>query len=143
MEHRFELFADYFQFYLQDDDIRYGDLSNAWDEAAVEKMLALGPHTIGVGTVRNMTVPVTVVIVETMPDVAGSGFQRVNRCDINIATGCLVIAGCTDNWLECPRIELEPGVYDALVGYKGLDTLSDDGLEGNDSYHVFLWPTRD
>ena len=28
MEHRFELFADYFQFYLQDDgDVRIGDLA--------------------------------------------------------------------------------------------------------------------
>ena len=67
MEHRFEIFADHFQLYLQDNDIRFGDLSEAWTDEAVEKMLALGPHVIGVGTARNMTVPVTVRICKARP----------------------------------------------------------------------------
>lgn len=140
MEHRFEIFADYFQFYLQDDDIRHGDLSDAWTEAgAVETMLALGPHVIGVGTVRNMTVPVTVRMCEARPDIGEAGFDRVNACAIEIETGRLVIAGCTDYFPDATRIAVEPGTYDVLIGYKGLDTLSKNGLEGDDSYHIFLW----
>jgi hypothetical protein len=139
MEHRFEIFADYFQFYLQDDDMRFGDLSNAWTDKAVERLLAVGPHVIGVGTARNMTVPVVVRTCEARPHIGDAGFERVNECTIQIDTGHLVIAGCTDYFPDAARIELRPGTYNALIGYIGLDTLSEDGLEGDDSYHVFLW----
>jgi hypothetical protein len=50
MEQRFEIFADYFQFYLQDDDMCFGQQSQDWSEAAVQRMLVTGPHLIGVGT---------------------------------------------------------------------------------------------
>jgi hypothetical protein len=120
-------------------DIRFGNLSEAWTDEAVEKMLALGPHVIGVGTARNMTVPVTVSICEARPDSGDAGFERVSECMIQIDTGRLVIAGCTDYFPDAARIEVEPGTYNALIGYKGLGTLSEDGLDGNDSYHIFLW----
>jgi hypothetical protein len=58
---------------------------------------------------------------------------------IQIDTGRLVIAGCTDYFPDAARIEVEPGTYNALIGYKGLGTLSEDGLDGDDSYHIFLW----
>ena len=35
------LFADYHQFYIQDDDDRFGDLSEAWTEEATNKLLAV------------------------------------------------------------------------------------------------------
>jgi hypothetical protein len=140
MERRFEIFADYFQFYLQDDDMRFGEQPQEWSEAAIERMLVTGPHLIGVGTARNMTVPVTVRICGARPDIGDAGFERVNECMIQIDTGRLVIAGCTDYFPNAVRIALEPGTYGALIGYKGLGTLSEDGLDGDDSYHIFLWP---
>jgi hypothetical protein len=57
----FKLFADYFQFYLQDERAG-GDLSESWTQEAVDRLLATAPGTIGVGTVRNMDVPVVVEI---------------------------------------------------------------------------------
>ena len=56
---QYDIFADYHQFYLQDDDQTFGDLSEAWTEEATERLLAVAPHVIGVGTVRNTTVPVS------------------------------------------------------------------------------------
>jgi hypothetical protein len=38
MEHRFEIFADYSQFYLQDDDERFGQ-AQGWSDEAIETML--------------------------------------------------------------------------------------------------------
>lgn len=111
MEHRFETFADSFQLYLQDDDIRFGDLSEAWTDEAVEKMLALGPHVIGVGTARDMTMPVTVSICEARPNIGDAGFERINECAIQIDTGRLVIAGCTDHFPDAARIAVAPGTY--------------------------------
>ena len=51
------LFADYFQFYIQDEAAK-GDLSEAWSEEATDRLLAIAPGTIGIGTVRNMEVPI-------------------------------------------------------------------------------------
>jgi len=63
---RFNLFADYFQFYLQD-EAASGDLSAAWTEEAVARLLAVAPGTVGIGTVRNMEVPVSLEIFASAP----------------------------------------------------------------------------
>ena len=54
------LFADYFQFYIQDEAVT-GDLSKAWNEETTSRLLAMAPGTIGIGT----DVPVTVEILTT------------------------------------------------------------------------------
>jgi len=51
-----------------------------------------------------------------------------------------VIAGCTDYFPDAMRIPVPPAVYRVRVSYGGLDTLSDDGLEGDDHYRLQLWP---
>ena len=89
--------------------MQFGDLSTDWTDEAVEKLLALGPHVIGIGTARNMTVPVTVRICEARSDIGDVGSERVNECTIQIDNGRLVIAGCTDYLPDAARIELEPG----------------------------------
>jgi hypothetical protein len=86
-----------------------------------------------------MTVPVVLRIYEDRPDIGDAGFARVNECTIDIETGRLVIAGCSDHFPDAVRIGLECGTYNALIGYKGLDYLSEDGLDGGDSYHIYLW----
>jgi hypothetical protein len=137
MEHHFKLFADYSQFYLQDDDARYGELN--WPQEAFERMLALGPHVIGIRTTRSMAVRVTLRVCETRPDVGDAGFERVNECAIDINSGRLVIAGCTDYFPDAARIEVSPGTYNVVIGYERLNSLSENGLDGEDSYHLFLW----
>ena len=139
MEHRFEIFADYLQSYLQDDDINATDHMQDWSDEAVERLLITGSHAIGVGTVRKMIVPVSLRICEARPDIADAGFERINECAIQIETGRLVISGCSEYFPDAARIDLAPGTYNTMIGYKGLDTLSDDRLEGDDSYHIFLW----
>lgn len=57
------LFADYQQFYIQDEKAD-GDLSEAWNDAAVERLVAVAPGTVGIGTVRNVDVPVTISVLE-------------------------------------------------------------------------------
>jgi hypothetical protein len=47
---QYEIFADYHQFYLQDDDQSFGDLSQAWTEEATDRLLAVAPHVISVGS---------------------------------------------------------------------------------------------
>jgi hypothetical protein len=45
----YKLVADYHQFYLQDESAM-GNLSDSWTQEAVDRLLALAPGTIGVGT---------------------------------------------------------------------------------------------
>jgi hypothetical protein len=139
MKFHYELFADYHQFYLQDEGAS-GNLSDAWTPAASERLLALAECTIGVGTVRSMTVPVTVEIVDAAPTDEWAVWDHVNECSIEIPSGRIVIAGCTDYFPDAARIELTPGCYRARVYYGGLKSLSEDGLSGEDHYEIVLWP---
>lgn len=75
-KYEFELFADYFQFYIQDEKAT-GDLSHSWTKEAGDKMLAIAPHTIGIGTVRNMNVPVVIEIVNEEINIDSSQWDRV------------------------------------------------------------------
>jgi hypothetical protein len=136
------MFADYHQFYLQDDDIRFGDLSNAWTPEATERLLAVADHVVGVGTVRNMNVPVHIAIDSQLPDLDPTKWDRINRTSLVCDTGRIVVAGCTDYFADAKRLEVTPGVYEVLVAYANLGSLSEDGLDGDDSYHIFLAPQR-
>lgn len=135
---RYTLFADYFQFYVQDEDAK-GDLSDAWTDQAVADLIALAPGTIGVGTVRNMDVPVEVEFLASEPELALNSWDHVVDCDIDIPSGKLVVAGCTDYFPDAARIQTAPGHYRARVLYCGLGTLSEDGLRGDDRYRIELW----
>ena len=134
----YELFADYFQFYLQDESAE-GNLGESWTEEAIARLLALAPGTIGVGTVRNMNVAVTVEVLDAEPASDLDSWDHVTECSLEVPTGRIVIAGCTDYFPDAARIEVEPGNYRARISYGSLETLSEDGLEGDDRYRVQLW----
>ena len=139
-EHRLTLFADYSQFYLQDEGAD-GDLSDSWTEQAVADLLALAPGTIGVGTARNIDVPVVVAVHPSRPAFEDAAYwDQICEADIDIPSGRIVVAGCTDYFPDAARIVVAPGTYRARIQYGGLDTLSEDGLDGNDHYRVDLWP---
>ena len=136
--YEFELFADYHQFYLQDEEAE-GDLSDNWTEQAVESLLALAPGTTGVGTVRNMIVPVTIEVHDGEPEKDFALWEQINEWSIDVPSSKIVVAGCTDYFPDAARISVEPGTYRARVFYGDLDTLSEDGLDGDDKYKVALW----
>lgn len=135
--YQLNLFADNFQFYLQDEDAN-GDLSDSWTPAAADNLLAIAPGIIGVGTVRNMTVPVTVEIRNDRPE-ERELWDKVNECAIEIPSGRLVIAGSTDYFPEAQRITVSPGKYTAQIYYGNLGSVSEDGYDGEDHYKVILW----
>jgi hypothetical protein len=134
----YKLFADYHQFYLQDESAA-GDLSESWTKEAVDRLLAVAPRTIGVGTVRQMTVPVVIEVVDTEPTEDTTTWDQVNECTLDVQSGRIVIAGCTDYFPDAARIEVLPGSYRARLYYGNLDTVNDDGLDGDDHYKVVLW----
>jgi|SRR5579871_6423118 len=132
------LFADYFQFYIQDESAA-GDLSENWDQEATDRLLAIAPGAVGIGTARNMEVPVTIELHNREPDDDSSEWDHVVEAGLNIASGRIVIAGCTDYFPDAARVEVPSGSYRARVSYGALDTLSEDSLSGEDHYRVQLW----
>lgn len=132
------VFADHHQFYLQDDDIRFGDLSNAWTPEATERRLAVADHVVGLGTARNMNVAVRISVASALPDLEPTAWDSIIRTSLKCDTGRIVVAGCTDYFPDAKRIHVAPGTYDVLIGYKNRESLSGNGLDGDDSYHIYL-----
>jgi hypothetical protein len=135
----FELFADYFQFYLQDESAK-GDLSDSWTQEAVDRLLAVAPGAIGVGTVRNTNVPVIVEVDNGEPASDDTNaWDQVNECSVEIRSGRIVVAGCTDYFPDAARVDVKPGWHRVRIYYGDLASLSENGLEGRDHYKVVLW----
>jgi len=133
------VFADYYQFYLLDESVDE-DFGALWDDEAVERLLAVGRSSIGVGTARNMAVPVAVSLFEEAPELDPDAWDMVNECSLALRSGRLVILGGTDYLPDAPRLPVAPGDYRVRISYAGLDTLSEDGLDGDDFYRIDLWP---
>lgn len=135
-----EIFADYFQFYLQDEAVDE-DWGAFWTDETVERMLAVGDYSVGIATARNMNVPVVVSIHDRAPETDFDEWELVNECSFRVRSGEMMVIGCTEGSpQERARFSLAPGSYRLRVSYVGLDTLSDDGLEGDDFYRLQLWP---
>lgn len=135
----FNLFADYFQFYLQDETAE-GNLGDSWTNEAVERLLALAPGTIGVGTARNMTVPIIVEVRDHEIKEDDGDWDQINECSIEVTSGQIVVSGCTDYFPDAARITVPIGTYRARIYYGGLESIRNNGLDGDDHYKVILWP---
>ncbi|MFH6969118.1 hypothetical protein [Flavobacterium sp. FlaQc-28] len=138
------LFADYFQIYLEDEN-NGKNLADSWTDDAVKILLAVTETTIGIGTVRNMYVPVILNIFDSEPIFKNdiNDINQINECDIEITSGSMVIAGCTDYYPEAKRIKLANAIYRLRIYYGNLEKLSDNGLEGEDFYIIEMWKVKE
>lgn len=133
-------FADHFQFHLQDEYCE-ASLDDAWTEDATDQMLAVADGIIGVGTARNAEVPVMLCIEDRAPLPDYDEWDHVMECSLNIPSGILVILGCLEDFEKAARVDVTPGWHRVRVLYGGLDTVSEDGAEGDDHYAVVMWPS--
>jgi tetratricopeptide (TPR) repeat protein len=139
MKQQFELFADYLQFYLQDEQSQ-GNLSNSWTKKAVSDMLAVAPGVVGVGTVRNMNVPVEVEVLDSQPNDDFDEWHHVTEASLEVPSRHIIIAGCTDYLPDAACITVQPGTYKVRIYYGALDSVDEElGLDGDDHYRVVLW----
>lgn len=136
---QFEIFADYFQFYLQD-EAADEDWGAFWTDETVERMLAVGQCTVGIATARSMNVPVVVSVHDAKPEIDFDEWELVNECSFGVRSGRVMVIGCTEEApQETARFALAPGPYRLRVSYAGLDSLSEDGLDGDDFYRLQIW----
>lgn len=134
-----EVFADYFQFLLEDGRLS-GDLAEVWNERATADRIAVGRGVVGVQTARNYLVPVTVELRDSEPQENWDLWDHIAECSLEVPSGQLIIYGPTEFPEEAPRLLLRPGTYRARIYYGGLDSVANNGLDGDDHYRVVLWP---
>jgi len=53
------------------------------------------------------------------------------------------VAGLNDYQPDAVRLVLPKGIYRIRIYYYNLKELSEDGLDGNDTYTIHLWQTSD
>ena len=138
-QYELRVFADYHCFLVQDDLARPTP-TEAWTEALLRDQIATAPGALGVGTARAMTVPVTVEVRATPPvDENTAAWDHITQAGLHIDSGRILVS-MFDNRPELPRIPIPPGTYTARVYTAGLNTLSPNGLDGEDRYRIVLWP---
>ena len=136
-----ELLADYFQIYVK--DRANPDVLATYSEDAISARLLMGPHAAVVHTARNMTVPVIVEWYDVRPRLEIERYQHVVEGGFNSPSGVLVLAGMTDYEPTAQKFSVKAGPLGIRVNMSGLDTISEDGLDGRDQYLVQLWPGQE
>lgn len=138
---KLELFANYFQSHLQDDDQALGNLADAWTEDATQRLrIAVAPGVVGVGTARNDTVVAELEVTAVEPALNAALWEHVVEADLHCATGRIVIAGCTDYFPDARRLNVDRGKYRVRVLY-GAGTPGYDNAGDELAYRIQLWPT--
>jgi hypothetical protein len=137
-QYQYQLFADYFQFYVEDENPE-DTTEHIWDsKQSIEIGLDVKKGIVAIGTERNFTVPVSLEIHDSEPKDDFTVWDRVNECSIDIPSGTIVISGCTDYRPKAARIQVSPHCYRARIYYSGLDTVTEFD-KGDDFYKVALW----
>lgn len=133
----FEIYADYHQFYLEDETSPH-DTGSVWTKETHEQMLAVSEKLVAVGTARYENVPVSVEFHDAEPILELEKYSRINECSLEVVSNKLILAGCTEYLPDAARIEVEPSVYRVRVLYGNLETVKDE-CEGDDFYVLQLW----
>jgi Competence protein J (ComJ) len=132
-----EVFADYHQFYVQDGGIN-PPAPEEWTDEDIENRCKTAENVVVVCPLRNMTVPVELVVHDSAPPAHSSAPDHAVECSLALPTGHLQLHECTGG--QVLNLQVPPGNYRVRLTYRGLDSISKSGLEGNDSYEIELWP---
>jgi hypothetical protein len=134
---QYSIFADYFQFYLWDAGAM-PEPPTDYAEADLHNRIKAGPFVVAIQPVRNMDVPVTLDIADAAPALDLAAWDHVAEASLELPSGRLEIHECTGGSIDI--LDIAPGSYRVRACFAGLGTLSEDGLDGDDRYHLTLWP---
>lgn len=133
------IFADYFQFVVQDETSK-DDFSDIWSDEAFQRLLAVGESSICPGTLRNVDVEVEIRVLEQEPSIPLEQFDHVASASLSVPTGVLAVLGCTDYLPDAERIIIAPGSYQVLYLISGVSTVGAHWEPADDRYVLYLWP---
>ena len=92
-----------------------------------------------------MSVPVTLKVYNREPEIKDEleSVDQINECDLEMNSENLVISGSTDYLPEAKRIKIGKGIFRVRIYYRNVHSISEDGLNGDDSYEIHLWPSKE
>ena len=132
-----KIFADYNQFYIWDPVASDQNAPEDWTDEDVEVKAKANQYVFVMCPERNTEVPVTIEIHESDPGFSISAWDHIVESSIDIPNGVIEVHECTGG--SCIEGYVEAGTYKIRALYRGLDTLSEDQLDGDDYYKVCLW----
>lgn len=140
-EHRFTIFADYFQFLVMDEDSK-DDFGVLWNDAAVAMMVAVGETALSLGTLRNVDVCVEVHVVDGPPELQLENFDHAVEGAFTSPTGTIAVMGCTEFFPDGSRMKIQPGSYRFIYLVSGIDTIKTEWDPADDLYSLYIWPAE-
>ena len=133
-----QVFADYNQFYVWDPELCAQQAPDDWSEQDLANRIKAAEGVVVICPERNMEVPVEVCVFDDSPEFLPSAWDHIAEAPLRIESGVAEVAECTGGKLA--RITVPPGAYTVRVLFRGLGTITEDGLDGQDQYFVHLWP---
>ncbi|NIG56494.1 hypothetical protein [Chitinophaga sp. Cy-1792] len=132
------VFADYNQIFVNDRS-KVELYFPVWSEMDYFAMLHNDANGVVISTLRNMEVEVFINVCAERPGMSNADWDQVVESYLFLPTGKLVVSGTTDFLQDSFQLDVPIGGYHMLVCFSGLNSISENGLDGNDQYHVFLW----
>lgn len=137
----FSIFADYNMFFLLADTTTVPRVGpGLLTQLMTDLIAASPPGAVIVGTARRVTVPVTVDLRPDEPTKSEAAWDHIAEASIDTTSGVVRLVGDTSDPDNAATITVPQGAYRVRVYSAGFDTLSDDGLDGDDHYRLVLWP---
>ena len=136
---RFRIDSDYYQFHIRDGYTQNGALGEAWTAEALKIDVAVAAGIIGVGTVRNTSVAVSVEVLASPPDVKDlDSWDRVIDASIAIPSGNLELTSPT--WEDRETVAVAPGNYRIRIHSGNIVAAQQPGSRLRERYKVLIWP---
>ncbi|WP_308368686.1 hypothetical protein [Streptomyces sp. ISL-36] len=128
------------------DDGSEGDVSDVWTEQAVLDGLGVTEDALAIGTAVNVTVAVSVHVLEERPDDDSDDFDHVVEASLNLTSGRLVVLGCTDYLPGAARFDMPAGWTRIRASRRNLAAAvhagmgSDEAPETTEQLRLQAWP---
>lgn len=139
-----ELFADYFQIHVLDEESE-GDFGDLWTEQTVHDGLAVTEDALAVGTAVNSTVAVSVHVLADPPADDSDDFDHVVEASFHTPSGRLVVMGCTDYLGDAARFDAPADWTRARASRRNLAAAvrwleSYEEPEATEELRLQIWP---
>ncbi|MFF4324518.1 hypothetical protein [Streptomyces sp. NPDC001568] len=139
-----EVFADYFQIHVLDENSE-GDFGDVWNVQTHRDGLGVVEDALAIGTAANDTVAVTVHVLTGRPVDDSDDFDHVVEAGFHVPSGWLVVMGCTDSLDDAARFDVPAGWTRARVSRRNLAAAtrwleSDEEPEATEELRLQTWP---
>ncbi|MFJ2738546.1 hypothetical protein ACIO3O_02655 [Streptomyces sp. NPDC087440] len=141
-----ELFADYHQIHVQDEESE-DDLGEAWTDQTVSDGIAVADGLLGIGTAVNVTVAVRVDVLTAEPTAGDlADFDHVVEAGLEAPSGQVVVMGCSDFFDDAARFDVPEGWIRVRASRRNLaaavaaDIDSGTSPETMEQVRLQIWP---